>query len=124
VGACVGHGCVVVYLGPSATPVCVSVAKPPRVCTADLIESFGVCQDPATGCIHVWAGPGDVLTLCPKTAARAAPAGEACTPTWGIPLTQVQACTTHDGSGAACIEVTKDRRVVLLACDPTTGSPS
>jgi hypothetical protein len=115
VSACVGPGaCVTVFLGPSGKPIC-----GPPLCTADLIESFGVCQDPSSGCVYGWAGPNPILRLCPV--ASAAPPGDVCTPTWGIPLTQVQACTTRDASGAACVEVTKDRRTIVLVCDPTTG---
>ncbi|GEM_PF-3906950 len=114
VSLCIGPGeCVTLFLGPSARTTCA-----PPVCTAALIESFGVCQDPATKCLYAWVGPGKPVTiLCPPAASLSA--GDVCTPTWGIPLTEVQACTTHDSTGAACAQVTRDGRVVVLACDPT-----
>ena len=67
--ACVGPGrCATAYFGPRPFEACA-----PPVCTTDLIESVSVCEDPATGCVHVYLGPSDhPVCLGSTTAAQRA----------------------------------------------------
>lgn len=65
VSACVGGGCVTVFLGPSARQVCAGglIGDVGPLCTYDLIESVSACYD--DGCASVYLGPSERRVCAP-----------------------------------------------------------